>query len=152
MSTKRVRILGITAGLLLVALVITGENGMGFTSSHSSVEVAFSDPSKSGLRIVPASCPSAPLATTPDGGGYVLPPYRVGAQIQIHGYNFCISNSSGNTYFIPTRTAGEFSTFVANMGGAPGVYQRAPSSYPWYCWYGYNGAYAWYIAVYGGCS
>lgn len=96
----------------------------------------------------PNNCPSAPLSITSDSGGYRLPPSTVGAHVAIHGYDICVSNSSGNTYFIPIRTASEFSAFVNGTSGAPGVSQRSSSSYPWYCWYGYAGIYN----SRGGCS
>ena len=91
-----------------------------------SSEARFADRSIGGLYIVPASCPSAPPPITETNGsgaaiGYVIPSGISGAEIPIA--NFCVTNSSGNSYFLPVNTGDQTQSFynAANAGTVPGV-------------------------------
>ena len=104
---------------LLVVALFEWQGGSDFTSH----EVTFTDASPSGLAILPASCASNPahfhsnLPTTNDGGGYhttVAGENQAGATR--HGVSVCITNSTGNSYFIPANTAAELTSF-AGLGG-----------------------------------
>lgn len=115
--------------LFVAVLTFSSMSVYPFSSSSpfASVEVQFSDISKSGLSIVPASCPSAPPPASPDGGGYTLGSGTSGAWIARHGYDFCVSNGSGSTYFVPANTGGELGAFYNSP--PPGVGIQSPAAF-----------------------
>lgn len=97
----------------------------------SSPEVAFADPSlKSGLNIIPASCPSAgaPFLTS-DKKGYAIQSRNSGVGVGVVGTgyeSYCAGNSGGNnTIFIPAKTAAELNAFVTHL--PPGASVQSPS-------------------------
>jgi hypothetical protein len=95
----------------------------------ASPEVSFTDTSLGGLSIVPASCPSAPPATTADSGGYQLNPGDTGREINIYTHDFCITNQNGQAYFIPVHTPAELDAFHNAIPGLSGVIKTFPDSY-----------------------
>lgn len=129
--------------LLLLGLVSTQPTQVAF---HSS-EVNFTDTSRGGFAIVPASCPSAPPPTSGDGGGYIISPGMRRVEINRHGYLYCVTNHNSYPLFVPANTASELSTFLSAGPGISGVEAIPSSALPWYCWYGYGGVYL-YL---GGC-
>jgi len=88
-----------------------------------SPEVSFTDTSASGLSIVPASCASDPswfhgnLETSPDGLGYSSQTGEVeyGFTKVISGVTVstCVTNVTGNKYFVPAYTQAEVNAFKA---------------------------------------
>ncbi len=123
--------------VLLLGLISTQPTQVAF---HSS-EVNFTDTSRGGFAIVPASCPSAPPPTTGDGGGYVIPNGTYRAEVSRHGYTYCVTNYTGNTVFVPANTASELSTFFSVAPGIGGMEAFPSTNLGWWCWYGYNGAF-----------
>lgn len=89
----------------------------------------FSD--KNGTHTVYMYCDStisviAPPCTIPatlsaDGKGYVLSPGQTERKIMVSGAMWCVSNQSGNTYFIPANTAAETLSFLNSTPSLPGV-------------------------------
>jgi hypothetical protein len=113
--------------VLVVAAIASLFHGR---SALRSPELGFSDPSKdSGLQIVPASCASGVNApTSPDGNGYIIYSGASDQWVYKNGYDYCVTNSSGNTYFLPALTASEMSYFFTYL--PPGV-----SYTPYYIYY-----------------
>jgi hypothetical protein len=99
------------------------------TLSSNSVEVGFTDASAHGLEIVPASCASAPPATG-DSGGYVISGGVQGADVNANGDEFCVTNNTGNTMFLPTHSTSEMQSFI-NAAPNIGVTEGPPSSFPY---------------------
>lgn len=93
-----------------------------------SSEIHFADPTTGGLQIMPASCASAAPSAAANGYGYWLSPGAVGQSVIRNGVQFCISNNSGNTYFIPAASAYEMNLFRSREGALPGVYEVVPSN------------------------
>lgn len=104
--------------------------GMIKSPTHSPLvltEAQFTDPSPAGMKIVPASCASSPnyyhgsLNATTDNLGYILTPgvSEFGGYARDTSAYFCVSNSSGNTYFIPAKTQSEVNSF--KVAPPPGV-------------------------------
>ena len=101
-----------------------------YLQPFTSAEVHFTDLAKTGLEIVPASCPSGPPSVTAYNGsslpeGYELTPGTYYAFIGRWDQGFCISNTSGNTYFIPVNTQSEIDTFQGAYGSLSGVSEVA---------------------------
>ncbi len=118
----------LVAGALLIAYALTGTR-----ATVRSVEVSFTDSSKSGMQIVPASCASAPPADTGDanGTGYKIPSGTsnakivdpegaTGTMVSVVEY-FCVTNSGGPTYFLPAHTNTEIKFFLNAVPGLSGV-------------------------------
>jgi hypothetical protein len=93
----------------------------------SSVEVSFTDDSKGGMEIVPASCASSPPGAPNNGAAYQLNNGVSNAEVNTQGYNFCVTNSGGPSYFVPASSGNEVGSFynAVNDGSLPGVSQSA---------------------------
>lgn len=93
----------------------------------ASVELKFTDPSTSGLAIMPASCASSPayyhggLSSPWDGRGYLSYSGTSEYGAYKHGVYICVTNYSGNAYYIPANTAAEMNSFKAKGTSIPGV-------------------------------
>jgi hypothetical protein len=107
-------------GALILAYVLVPR-----AAPVKSVEVSFTDTSAGGMEIVPASCASAPPPGSGDGHGYQVPTVS-GAEIYNQYSYFCITNTSGNTYFVPANTAAEINSFLSVEGGLPGLSVQNP--------------------------
>jgi hypothetical protein len=113
--------------LFVIALIAIDFSSRGtYRRAFVSSELQFTDPSMSGLGIMPASCSSNPsyfhsaLPATADGMGYSLAPGYSEYGVYRNGVYVCVtSNTSGNTYFIPANTAQEMINFVDSS--PPGV-------------------------------
>ncbi len=132
--------------VLILGVVSTQQTQAVFYSS----EVEFTDTSRGGFAIVPASCSSAPPPSSGDGGGYTVPNGTRRAEISRHGYIYCVTNYTGNTIFIPANTASELSTFFSVAPGIGGMEVVQQSAYPAYCHYT-NPDWSWYQSAFGGC-
>ncbi len=122
-------VLLLTCFAMLAFLNVIAESREAFFSP----EVYFTDDSKSGLSVMPASCASTgdpslfhePLQVSTDGYGYMLGAETSwdssrGAYSSYAGMYVCIiQNTSGQTIFIPARTAAELQAFKNNP--PPGV-------------------------------
>lgn len=86
----------------------------------TSAEVHFYDPSTHGLKIMPASCASSAswyhsaLTATGDGYGYKIANGVTEAGGLFAGVYVCVTNASGNTVFVPAKTANEINQFKAH--------------------------------------
>lgn len=127
-AVPHVQLIGL---VLMVLALVVAFYATQRPSIDGSVEVSFTDPSASGLAIVPASCPSGAPAVSGDGNGYVVPSGTNGAYIAPQGSDFCLTNSGGPTYFIPFHTQTEIvHAYNAITGGlVPNVTVTAPGSY-----------------------
>jgi hypothetical protein len=112
---------------------------------HFSPEVGFADASHSGLAIVPASCPSAPILTD-DSYGIRVPNGTAGETIGIRApvagnaapgsdEEYCVTNYTGSDVYVPAKTQGEIDSFVNSIPTAPvgsfspALYWVLPSAY-----------------------
>jgi hypothetical protein len=100
-----------------------------------SIEVAFSDIAPDGLAIVPASCaspapPYSQMSTVKSGEylGYKIPPGTHQADIYISNISteFCITNTSSFTYFLPLNSAAEANAFISALSSLSGLSKKAP--------------------------
>ncbi len=62
------------------------------------------------LTLTVNPCPNIPESTA-DGGGYVLHTGQTRMKIDRQGVDFCVDNTSGSDYFIPTSSAVELQSF-----------------------------------------
>ena len=117
----------------VLVLVVVGVGMLSFvlheSNGSASPEVKFTDASKSGLAIVPASGASFPycyysLGTSGDGGGFNLLANISNYYVSAAGLTFCVSNSSGNEYFIPARTTAELQSFINAVSQLSGVSEQ----------------------------
>lgn len=125
------------------AYSITGNHGYSFSvpsqfrdnAPHSIYPYAI-DPSGNGNDPLLSGAPktftcaappvcSTPLNATSDSRGLTLLSSTVNRWLNSLGSSFCISNSSGNSYFIPANTSPELQSFVNAIPGLPGVSQTA---------------------------
>lgn len=130
---------------LLVAFSVHDGLGVAMQKKTFSHEVTFTDSSKGGLAIMPASCASSP--------GYYHA--SLGSVVDVNGYSFvsdtgqteygafgcyggngscnvetggtgtltyiCTTNTSGSSYFIPANTAAELNAVKALGSSIPGL-------------------------------
>lgn len=95
--------------------------------AFDSHEVRFTDASKSGLHIMPASCSSSPnyyhtfLTLTDDDKGLISATGETEYGATMQGIHVCVTNSSGASYFIPANTAAEVNSFKNRSTSIPGV-------------------------------
>jgi len=71
------------------------------------------------------NCSSPPPAAPGSTGGYSLSAGYQHGLINLFSYNFCVSNTGSNTYFIPTKTATELQSFYNAIPRLTGVSQYA---------------------------
>jgi hypothetical protein len=125
-KTRAQLVLLVGASVVLFALSFLPNSRIAVSSS----EVHFSEISKHGLNIMPASCAlnasyyHLPLSPTIDNNGFFIlsGESERGAYVPSAGLYVCVeSNASGNVYFIPAKTAAELQAFKnASAGlGAP---------------------------------
>lgn len=116
--------------ILLLAVCLAALVGLdGFVPAPhggmSSPEVTFSDPSPSGLHIMPASCASnyyhTSLPLNPDGLSYVSRTPQTENGADKFSTSVCVTNTNGNTFFVPAKTAAEFLSFKAVGTRIPGL-------------------------------
>lgn len=117
-------ITGIAAGFLMVVLFTSPVS----RAPLSSAETRFVENSQHGLGIVPASCASNPgyyhshLYTAPGNTRAFVShtgETEYGASLAGDTYYICVTNTSGNAYFIPANTIGEAASFKSAT--IPGV-------------------------------
>ncbi len=112
----RIAFLASIAVLVATAFVISQDYERIAFVSH---EVTFTDTSEQGMQIMPASCFSSAayyhtdLPVVAGGYGYFLGPgfSEAGAWAPYAGMYICMSNTSGNSYFIPALSAYELNMF-----------------------------------------
>ncbi len=112
--------------ILIIALVLLSS----ITPRHGafiSSELLFTDPSKRGLQIMPASCASNPmyfhyaLPVSGDAKGFWSYNGTTEVGALSNGLYVCVTNTSGAGYFIPANTAAEIQAFK-NLGSTqPGL-------------------------------
>lgn len=110
--------------LLASVLFLLGFVQFPARSAFVSSEVQFTDPSDSGLQIMPASCASGEggptpqyyhgnLSATGDGLGY----FSVAGELERGAYRnsvyICISNTTTVNVFVPANTAAEMNALKA---------------------------------------
>ena len=126
-SGKRIKVeakyalIAAVVGVFIVAYAL-----LPAAKSVKSVEVSFTDASKSGLEIMPASCASGVPPYSGDNKGYVISPGASNNEINSNGDYFCVSNTSGNTYYIPANTKAEIDAFLNKAASLPGVSVQNP--------------------------
>jgi hypothetical protein len=109
--------------LLVVALFLIGFVHRSERVAFVSSEIAFTDPSASGLAIMPASCASDPsyyhgsLSATADGLGYVSADAQTEYGASRNSVFVCVTNTTGASYFVPANTASEMNTLKSTRGG-----------------------------------
>ncbi len=135
---------GFLAALFLMLAVLPSASRR---APLSSSETRFVEKSEHGLNIMPASCASSPayyhadLAATADSKGFVSSSvageYGAGTTFGaplctcgadgctpvgcVQSTYVCVTNTTGNTYFIPAKTAAELQAFK-NLGSSiPGL-------------------------------
>lgn len=72
------------------------------------------------ITVINPPC-TTPATLSADGKGYVLSPGQTEQKIMVGGAMWCISNASGNTYFIPANTDAETTSFLNSTPSLPGV-------------------------------
>lgn len=145
----------IQTGAVGVVLVLVLYFGVQKPSGHVSPEVGFTDPSPSGLAILPASGASNPCPEVLNyydnsgngfyGSGYKLP-NQVSQALVSNVYNangqnssagsgsqtvqFCVSNGGQYYYFVPASTTIEIGDFynAASSGSLPGTSVSCPGA------------------------
>lgn len=112
---------------LLVALFfVIGLFDMPQRAAFDSHEVRFTDSSRGGLAIMPASCASNPgyyhSNLTVQGAGYSIASGQSEYGAHKNGLYLCVTNTSGVTYFIPANNAVEMNSFRSAASGGTGGY------------------------------
>jgi hypothetical protein len=113
------RLNGLIAMCLVAVLLILMLTYAAPRHPVSSAETDFTDKTAHGLTLMPASCASyvayyhGVLTGTADGGGYITSTAagEYGAYAPSLGTYICVSNTSGQQYFIPTHTQNEYNYF-----------------------------------------
>lgn len=112
----------IVAALALLVLVVLGTQG-GQRTAQVSVETHFVERSAHGLAIMPASCASSPsqfhsaLPLSGDSLGFVTSPGQSEYGASVVSTYVCVTNPTGSTYFVPSKTANELQLFKNAAGG-----------------------------------
>ena len=123
LALPRAEILALLAGALLIAYFALNSS----MAPMRSVEVSFTDSSKSGMQIVPASCASPPPPTSGDTYGHIVAPGTSNGRIgDVTGKYFCVTNSGSPTYFVPTKTDAEAHAFFIAVPSLPGLSKWSP--------------------------
>lgn len=131
-KTQSARQLLVWLALLAAVLFLLGFVQLPERAAFVSSEIAFTDPSVSGLGIMSASCSSSPsyyhsnLSATADGLGYVSSGGGGGSTERGAYRNsvyICITNTTGADVFVPANTASEMNTMKTNVGSG-GTYLK----------------------------
>ncbi len=112
--------------LLIGALLLLSSSTPRHAAFESS-ELKFTDLSRQGLHIMPASCASNPmyfhfpLPVSTDAKGFWSYNGTTEVGALSNGLYVCVTNTTGSGYFIPANTAAEIQAFK-NLGSTrPGL-------------------------------
>jgi hypothetical protein len=109
----------------------------GSESVIASSEARFTDASAHGLMIVPASCPSNPdyagqcsctggsAPLSEDAQGFKVRSGTADIEMNKNAVDYCVTNGSGNNFFIPAKTSAETTSFINSISRFPGVSIRS---------------------------
>ncbi len=112
--------------LFLVIVTISFETLS--NNTFTSQEVHFTDMSQSGMKILPASCASSPVyyhgylfQTAPNHEGYKTLHNDQEQGITKFSIPVCVTNRTGQTYFVPAMTIDELNAFKNVQNLIPGL-------------------------------
>lgn len=103
--------------LILIFVGIIDSVPLSLQQSFSSHEASFTDFSRGGLKILPASCASSPiyyhgyLLMTSDTYGYVSDSNGKEDGVTKFSTPVCVTNETGHNYFVPTKSLEELTSF-----------------------------------------
>jgi hypothetical protein len=132
----RANVASIAALVLLLSAIALVPAESAEDSARFSSEAKFADTSVQGLSIVPASCNSYPhyvyecscptaIESGNDGYGRILYANYTHRMINAHGVFQCVSNLTGNTFFVPHGDYYQVQSFI-NAAPSLGVPVYAP--------------------------